>query len=70
MVGHGVGLILSRHYFKDQDLLHALDKIFDNYQTYMDNAQKLAQLLPPAQGDRNAAQRIVELLDEFNINKK
>jgi len=69
MVGHGVGLLFSRHYFKDQNLLSALEKIFDNYQTYVANAQRLAQLLPPAQGDRNAAQRIVELLDEFNINK-
>jgi hypothetical protein len=70
MVGHGVGLILSRHYFKDKDLLHAINQIFENYQKYVDSAQKLANLLPPAQGDRIAAKRLLQLIDEFNINKK
>ena len=70
MVGHGVGLILSRHFFKDQDLLTAIEKIFGNYDQFLSNAQKLAKTLPPPQGDRKAAERLIELIDKYGIKNK
>ena len=60
MVGHGVGILLSRHSFKEQVLLHAIHQIFEDYDNYLKNAQHLASLLPPPHGDRNAAKRILE----------
>ncbi len=64
LVGHGTGLILSRKYLKENQLLTSIEKIFDNYESYFNNAQLLAKKLPPPKGDLNAAKRIVEILEE------
>lgn len=61
LVGHGTGLMLSKKYFKEETLLKAISKIFDNYDTYLKNAHILANKLPKPEGDKNAAQRIVEI---------
>ena len=61
MVGHDVGLMLSRKYSKEKHLLDAIEEIFDNYDVYLKNAQRLAKKLPQPQGDKNAARRIAEI---------
>jgi UDP:flavonoid glycosyltransferase YjiC (YdhE family) len=66
MVGHGVGLMLSKKYFKEESLLKAISKIFDNYDFYLKNAQALANKLPKPEGDKNAARRIVEIAAEMD----
>jgi UDP:flavonoid glycosyltransferase YjiC (YdhE family) len=63
MVGHGTGLMLSKKYFKEGDLVNTIQKIFDNYDIYLKNAQTLAQKLPKPKGEKNAARRIVEILN-------
>ena len=65
MVGHKVGLMLSKKYFKEKLLLKTINRIFDNYTYYYKNAQALAKKLPKPEGDRNAARRLVEILEEF-----
>jgi len=42
--------------------LNAIEKIFNNYDTYLHNAQVLAQRLPMPNGDKNAARRILEIV--------
>ena len=62
MAGHGAGLMLSKKYYSKKDLLRTIKEIFDNYDTYLNNAQALAKKLPEPNGDKNAARRIVEIL--------
>jgi len=62
MVGHDVGFMLSRKYSKEKNLLNAIKEIFDNYDFYLKNAQILAKKLPQPEGDKNAARRIAEIL--------
>jgi hypothetical protein len=70
LVGHGVGILLSRHHFKDQDLLSAIHHIFNDYENFLKKAQTLSHKIPPPQGDINAAKRILELIKEFRIKNK
>jgi UDP:flavonoid glycosyltransferase YjiC (YdhE family) len=62
MVGHGVGLMCSRKFFKEKHFIYTLKSIFDDYNLYLKNAQKLANILPKPEGDKNAATRIIEIL--------
>jgi len=64
MVGHGVGFMLSKKYFKEKHLLDAIKEIFDNYDIYLKNAQILAKKLPQPEGDKNTAKRLVKLLQK------
>ena len=66
IVGHGAGLMLSKKYYKEKDLLIAIKGIFDSYDIFLNNAQALVNKLPKPHGDKNAARRIVEiLLDKY-----
>jgi UDP:flavonoid glycosyltransferase YjiC (YdhE family) len=69
LVGHGMGLMLSRWHFSDQDLQKAIQTIFSNYSHYLDKAQKLAHKLPPPQGDVRTADRIIQLCTSFGLIK-
>jgi len=64
MVGHKVGIMQSKKYYKEKNLLNAIEKIFDNYDIYYKNAQNLVKKLPKPEGDKNAARRIVEILQQ------
>lgn len=64
MVGHGIGLMLSRKYFKEKYLLNAITEIFHNFDFYLKNAQNLLEKLPKPEGDKNTARRIVEILQK------
>lgn len=65
IVGHGCGFMLSKKYFSEKKLLNAINKIFKNYSEYLNNAKNLANKLPKADGDKNAAQRIQEIVKKI-----
>ena len=62
LVRHGTALMLSRKYFKERSLLKAINTIFDNYEKYLKKAQELSKKMPKSEGDKNAARKIVEIL--------
>lgn len=59
---HGIAIRLSNTFFKEEKLLNAIKKIFDNYDTYLKNAKVLSQKLPKPEGDKKAASRILEII--------
>jgi len=65
IVGHGSGLMLSKKYFGEERLLDAIGEIFSNYDKYLVNAQNLAHKLPPPEGDKNAARKILEMVKKI-----
>lgn len=67
LVRHGVALRLSKTFFKEKNLLNAIEEIFANYDKYLNNAQALAQKLPKPEGDKNAARRVVEILQQGRL---
>jgi UDP:flavonoid glycosyltransferase YjiC (YdhE family) len=64
---HGMAIIVSRKYFKEKDLFNSIGEIFDNYDNYLKNAQALASKLPKPEGDKNAANTIVEILKQKHL---
>jgi UDP:flavonoid glycosyltransferase YjiC (YdhE family) len=66
LVRHESAIRISLKFFKEQDLLNAIEKIFSNYETYLHNAQNLVNKMPKPEGDKNAARRIVEILEQIN----
>ena len=62
LVKHGTAIIASRKYFKEENLLKDISMIFDNYDKYLKNAQKLSNILPKPQGDKNAVKIILKIL--------
>lgn len=67
IVGHGSGLMLSKKYFSEETLLDALDEIFSNYEKYLEKARCLAQKLPLPEGDKIAARKILQIIQDQNI---
>ena len=68
--GHGLGYMLSRRFFKEKDFLNTVEKIFRNYTKYYTNAQNLLSKLPPPEGDKNAAIRILNFIKNSQILAK
>jgi len=64
LVHNRVAIKLSKTFFKEKHILDAITEIFDNYDIYYKNAQNLAKKLPKPEGDKNAARRIVEILQQ------
>jgi UDP:flavonoid glycosyltransferase YjiC (YdhE family) len=64
MVGHGTGLLLSKRFFKEQELIKAIESIFENYEFFLQNSETLAQTLSKPEGAKKAAQRIFEIVTE------
>jgi UDP:flavonoid glycosyltransferase YjiC (YdhE family) len=64
IVGHGTGFMLSNKYFKQEKLLKAINEIFNNYDKFLKNSQNLAKILPKPEGDKKAAQKIMQILSE------
>lgn len=60
----GGALTLSKTFFQEEKLLSAIKEIFDNYILYLKNGQALARMLPKPEGDKNAAKRIIEILEQ------
>ena len=67
LVKHGMARIESRKYFKEQKLLNAIKEMFDNYDTYLKNAQMLSFKLPKPEGDINAAKMILKILKQEKL---
>jgi len=64
LVKHGTARIESRRYFKEQLFLKTIEDVFDNYDVYLKNAQKLASMLPKPEGDKNAAEILLNIIDQ------
>jgi UDP:flavonoid glycosyltransferase YjiC (YdhE family) len=58
---HGGAIKVSKTFFKKENLLNAIEEIFENYSTYLKNAQNLANKSSKPEGDKKAAQRIFEI---------
>ncbi len=61
---HGMALIESGKYFKEEKLLKAINNIFDNYDFYLKNAQNVANALPKPDGAKNSGDIILKILDK------
>jgi len=64
IVKHGAGLRLSKKFFRQSDLLKAIETIFKNYDIYLKNAQNLSKKLTIVPGEEKATQRINEIIQE------
>jgi len=64
LVKHGMARIESRRYFKEQLFLKTIENVFDNYDFYLKNAQKIASRLPKSEGDKNAAEILLNIIDQ------
>jgi len=58
---HGAAIKVSKKFFKKENLLKAIEDIFENYNTYLKNAQTLASTLSKPEGTKKATQRIIEI---------
>ncbi|UCB58920.1 MAG: hypothetical protein JSV67_01085 [Thermoplasmatales archaeon] len=67
MVGHKTGLMISKKFFKEQTFINLIHTIFNNYNFYLKNAENLKIILPKPQGDKNAVKRIIEIIDELQV---
>jgi len=65
LVKKGMAKILSRKYFKEENLLSSIQEIFDHYNTFYENAQNLARKLSTPQGEKNA----VDILNEHILHQ-
>lgn len=61
LVRHGTAIRLSKKYFKERDLLNAIEEIFNKYDTYLENAQRLSLKLPKPEGEKNIAKKLLEI---------
>jgi len=68
LVKYGMGEILSRKYFKKEKLLQAINEIFNNYDKYLKNAHKLAEILPKPKGDKYAIKLLLEIIKQKGLN--
>lgn len=64
IVNKGAGIRLSKKFFKKKDLLDAINKIFNDYETYLKNAKKLSETLTKIPGEKKATQRLIEIVKE------
>jgi hypothetical protein len=65
LVRHGSGVRLSKAFFREQDLMAAISRIFDHAEVYHQAARALAAelgRLPKAEGAKVAARRLEQLL--------
>ncbi len=69
LVKHGSALIVSKRNLTERKIISLVEKIFSDYEVYYDQAQKIASLLPSANGHKNAALLIDEFLTKGLLNK-
>ena len=62
LVRHGCAIRESWKYFKPRELLRSINKIFDNYDTYLKNSKKLAEKLQKEDGAKKAVKRLMEII--------
>jgi len=61
LVRNNSAIRLSEKFFKPEELLESIDKIFSDYNNYLKNAQNLAKKLQKESGEEKAAKRLVEI---------
>jgi len=64
IVGHGLGIMLSKKYFNSKKLIKAINKIFTDYEKYKNNAEKLADKLPLPKGEEIIAEKIYRFINK------
>ena len=67
IVRNGAGLRVSMKFFKEQDLINAINIIFSNYDKYLKNAQELARKLTKVPGEEKAVKRLIKIIEETDI---
>jgi len=65
MVGHGVGIMLSKIFFDGKKLTKSIEHIFKNYDYFLKNSKTLSKKLPVPNGDRNAAEKIYQIVSKI-----
>ncbi len=63
LVKHGMALIASRKFFDEKSFQDILNKMFEKYDSFFSNAQKLSKSLPVPKGDYNAAELIIKIIE-------
>lgn len=61
LVRNGCAIRLSWKYFKPRELVRSINKIFDNYDTYLKNSKKLSEKLQKEDGAKKAVKRLMEI---------
>ncbi len=69
LVKHGVGVMLSRKNFSESNLFTAINKIFSNYETYLNQARLLKDKLPEPKAAEIAAKQISEIAINHSKNQ-
>ena len=64
LVRHGCGIRISKKPFYKNMFLGVIRKIFNDYDQYLDNSQKLAKNLPKPNGEKIAVERILEIINQ------
>lgn len=66
LMRHKVGIAFTKKSFNEEKIVKSVDHIFRNYSSYIENARKLANRLPPPKGDINGAIRMYEILRKYH----
>ncbi len=61
---YGSAIMLSKTRFSTKKMLMSIENIFQNYETYLNNAKKVEKKLPKYGCEKNGAERLVELVQE------
>jgi len=62
LVRNGCAIRLSWRYFKPRELVRSINKIFDDYDTYLKNSKKLSEKLQKEDGAEKAVKRLMEII--------
>jgi len=65
LVRAGAGIRLPKKNFDSEKLLNAIDTIFDNYNTFLQNSQNLSKRLTAESGEKKAVQRLIEIQQSY-----
>jgi len=70
LVRNKTAIRLSKKYFTEEKLINAINNIFENYEKYLLNAQRLKDKLQKPNGAENAAKIIYKIVNKKIIKKK
>lgn len=63
LVRNGACIRISKKFFKKEELMRAINTIFDNYDEYLKNAQELSKKLTGETGVEKAVDRIMDIIE-------
>lgn len=66
IVRKGAGIRISKKFFNKNELIWAIQKIVNNYDYFYTNAKNLSKNTTSTSGDKNAAERIIEINNQIN----